>query len=102
MKTSETEPHHHHTEEALTHLRIAVSNLESVQTMIVDQRPCAEVVKNLSGVLITLIECRSIIAQDHITSCIRDALQPGQEKVLNDVIALCQQLLKGPLQGTHH
>lgn len=93
---------HHHTQEALNYLRVAIDNLQSIQSMVKDQKPCAEVVRNLSGVLVSLIECRSIVAQDHLTSCISQALKPGQEQVLNDVTQLFQQLLKGPLQGSHH
>ncbi len=93
---------HHHTQEAQTYIRVAIDNLQSIHTMLTDQKPCADVVRNLSGVLVSLIECRSIVAQDHITSCIRSALKPGQEEVLNDVTQLFQQLLKGPLQGSHH
>lgn len=93
---------HHHTNEALMHMRVAIDNLQAIEAMLRKQKPCAEIVRQLSGVLVTLIECRGIVAQDHISSCIQAALKPGQEDVLKDVTLLFQQLLKGPLQGSHH
>lgn len=99
---SSEEKKHHHTQEALNHLRLVIQNLQMIEAMVRDEKPCTDVVRRLSGALVTLVECRSIIARDHIASCIHSALKPGQEKVVNEVSILFQELLKGPLQGSHH
>ncbi|OYZ23539.1 MAG: hypothetical protein B7Y39_04325 [Bdellovibrio sp. 28-41-41] len=99
---NEVKHEHHRTQEVLTHLRVAIQNLKDVEDMIKNQKPCNDVISILSGVLVTLVECRATVAQDHISSCIQSSLKPGQEKVLNEVSLLFQQLLKGPIQGSHH
>ncbi|OYZ19212.1 MAG: hypothetical protein B7Y39_12475 [Bdellovibrio sp. 28-41-41] len=100
METKKAE--HHHSQEALMHIRVAIDNLKSVESMLNEQKPCTDVVSRLSGILATIAECRGIVAQDHITSCIQSALPPGKESVLNEVSILFQQILKGPIQGSHH
>lgn len=99
---SDEKHEHKHQQEALVHLRVALQNLENVQTMIHDQKPCVDVVDRLSGIISALIECRSIIARDHISSCIAAALKPGQESVQLEVTRLFQRLSQGPTQGSHH
>lgn len=93
---------HKHQEEALVHLRVALQNIETVQAMIHDEKPCVEVVDRLSAIIGALIECRGIVARDHISSCISAALKPGQESVAIEVTRLFQRLSQGPIRGSHH
>lgn len=101
MKSHENHEHKYQ-EETLVHLRVALQNIETVQVMIQDNKPCVEVVDRLSGIISALIECRSIVARDHISSCISAALKPGQESVAIEVTRLFQRLSRGPIQGSHH
>lgn len=101
MKTDKKNGHHHE-QEALVQLRVALQNLENVQLMIEEHKPCVDVVDRLSSIIGVLIECRSIVAQDHISSCIAEALKPGQEAVQLEVTRLFKRLSQGPIRGSHH
>jgi len=93
---------HHHTSEALTLLRLSLRNLEMAEEMLVHGKPCVEVVRRLSGVVATQIECKSLVANDHLLSCVQSALKPGQESVINELKILVSELSTSASKGSHH
>ncbi len=93
---------HHHTSEALTLLRLSLKNLEMADEMLVNGKPCVEVVRRLSGVVSLLIECKSLVANDHLLSCVQSALKPGQESVINELKILVSELSTSASKGSHH
>lgn len=46
-------------------------------------------------------DCRNVIAQDHILSCIKPALKQDQHHVIADVEKIIRQMMRTP-QGSHH
>lgn len=94
---------HERTQDVLMYIRAAIDSLHNIENMISNQKFCANVVQQLSGTMARLAECRNIVVQDHISSCIRPALKSGQEKVINEVDQIFKQMVKwSGSAGSHH
>lgn len=93
---------HHNTEKVSQQLESSIENLKVIQTMLLENRSCVDVLNQLSGVYIRLNETRAAIVQDHIASCISPSLKDGQINVLQDIERILKQVLKGPSGGSFH
>lgn len=94
---------HTRTEDVQMHLRAAEQSLQSIQIMIENGQSCISIVQQLTGIMNRVADCRAMVAQDHIASCIRTAVKPGQEAVLNEMEVLFAHIIKSPNPaGSHH
>lgn len=94
---------HVRSEEVQMHLRAAEQSLQAIQKMMEAGQPCLSVVQQISGLINRLSDCRAIVAQDHIASCIRTAAKPGQEAILNEMELLLSHIIKSSSpSGSHH
>lgn len=87
-----THPHHHshaQTKAVLNRISRAQGHLEAVRKMIERGEDCAEVLVQLSAVISALNGTGRAILKDHISHCIVDAVEAGDDRAieaLNDAI----------------
>ena len=87
------EHHHHHDPEHMkaivNRLSKAIGHLESVKTMVENDRDCTEVLIQLAAVRSAINNCGKEILKEHMSHCIVHAVQDGDEeaiKALNDAV----------------
>ena len=79
-------PHHHeNTRAVLNRMSRAIGHMESIKTMIEDGRDCSEVLIQIAAVRSAINNIGKIILEDHIKHCVVDALETGDQKVLDDL-----------------
>ena len=84
--------HHHDPEDMksiVNRLARAIGHLESVKRMVEDDRDCTEVLVQLAAVRSAINNCGKEILKEHISHCIVDAVQQGDDEAireLNDAI----------------
>jgi DNA-binding FrmR family transcriptional regulator len=67
----------------------AIGHMEAVRTMIEDDRDCSEVLVQIAAVRSAINNIGKIILEDHISHCIVDAVEAGDQEAiqaLNDAI----------------
>lgn len=94
---------HSRTDEVQLHLRGAIQSLQSVQLMVAQEHGCLKVVQQLTAVIGRLGECRALVAQDHVASCIQSSGSTKSEETLKELEQLLQIFIKtGSPTGSHH
>ena len=86
--------HHTETKQVLDRLSRAIRHLESIKRMVEEGRDCSEVLIQIAAVRSAVNNVGKIILQDHIQHCVADALQTGDQQVLNDLSAAIDQFVK--------
>ena len=88
-------PHHHeNTRAVLNRMSRAIGHMESIQTMIEDGRDCSEVLIQIAAVRSAINNIGKIILEDHIRHCVVDALETGDQKVLDDLDEAINKFVK--------
>lgn len=88
-------PHHHeNTRAVLNRMSRAIGHLESIKTMIEDGRDCSEVLIQIAAVRSAINNIGKIILEDHIKHCVVDALETGDQKVLDDLDEAINKFVK--------
>lgn len=79
--------HHHHTETKAIINRISrlTGHLNSIKVMVEDGRDCAEVLTQLAAVRSALNNVSKLILRDHMSHCIVDAVESGDQEALDDL-----------------
>ena len=81
---SHSHPHHHeNTKAVLNRMNRAIGHMEAVKTMIEDGRDCSEVLIQIAAVRSAINNIGKIILEDHINHCLVDAIETGDDQVLN-------------------
>lgn len=75
-------------------LKRAHGHLSKVTEMLKEQRPCGEVLQQLSAVIAALGTTRNQILKTHINSCLKPALKPNKEELLAEIEAVLQSAIK--------
>lgn len=97
------EHEHSRTEEVQLHLRGAIQGLQSIQFLVAEEHGCLKVVQQLTSIIGRLAECRALVAQDHLASCIQSSRSAGSEETLKELEQLLQIFIKTGVQaGSHH
>lgn len=78
----------------MNRLARAIGHLESIRRMVEDGRDCSEVLIQLSAVKAAINNTGKIILQDHITHCIVDAVEHGDEQAIEDLNKAIDQFMK--------
>lgn len=91
---------HANTEQAIAGIKTAIENLTDVENMLKTHQPCGDVVNRLTGILLALVETRSVVATDHLATC--GPLTEHQANALIEVTSLFQQRVNKSLSGSHH
>lgn len=88
-------PHHHeNTKAVLNRMSRAIGHMESIKTMIEDGRDCSEVLIQIAAVRSAINNIGKIILEDHIKHCVVDALETGDQKVLDDLDEAINKFVK--------
>lgn len=88
-------PHHHeNTRAVLNRMSRAIGHMESIKAMIEDGRDCSEVLIQIAAVRSAINNIGKIILEDHIRHCVVDALETGDQKVLNDLDEAINKFVK--------
>ena len=88
-------PHHHeNTRAVLNRMSRAIGHMESIKTMIEDGRDCSEVLIQIAAVRSAINNIGKIILEDHIWHCVVDALETGDQKVLDDLDEAINKFVK--------
>ena len=88
-------PHHHeNTRAVLNRMSCAIGHMESIKTMIEDGRDCSEVLIQIAAVRSAINNIGKIILEDHIRHCVVDALETGDQKVLDDLDEAINKFVK--------
>lgn len=88
--------HHHHenTKAVINRMNRAIGHMESIKTMIENDRDCAEVLIQIAAVRSAINNIGKIILEDHINHCIIDALETGDQKALDDLNEAINKFIK--------
>ena len=89
--------HHHshaHTKAVLNRMSRAIGHMESIKRMIEDGRDCSEVLIQIAAVRSAINNIGKIILEDHIKHCVVDALETGDQKVLDDLDEAINKFVK--------
>ena len=88
-------PHHHeNTKAVINRMNRAIGHMESIKTMIENERDCSEVLIQIAAVKSAINNIGKIILEDHINHCIVDAVETGDKKVLEDLNEAIEKFLK--------
>lgn len=86
--------HHENTRAVLNRMSRAIGHMESIKTMIEDGRDCSEVLIQIAAVRSAINNIGKIILEDHIRHCVVDALETGDQKVLDDLDEAINKFVK--------
>ena len=85
------EGHHHHVHSAeekkavLNRLSRAIGHLQSIKTMVEEDRDCSEVLIQLSAVKSAVNNTGKLVLKEHISHCIVEAIESGDEESLRQL-----------------
>lgn len=85
---------HESTKAVLNRLSRAIGHLESVKRMVEEGRDCPEVLIQLAAVKSAIHNTGKIILKDHLTHCIVEAVNNGDQKAIDDLSAAIDQFVK--------
>ena len=76
---------HQDTKKVLNRMSRAIGHMEAIKRMVEESRDCSEILIQLSAVRSAINQVGKIVLQDHINTCVVDALETGDKKVLEDL-----------------
>lgn len=85
---------HEQTTAVLNRLSRAIGHLQKVKQMVEDGRDCSEVLIQIAAVRAAVNNVGKIILQDHISHCVVDAIETGDQQVLDDLNKAIDQFIK--------
>lgn len=87
---------HSHTEtkKIIHRLSRAIGHLESIRTMVEEERDCGEVLIQIAAVKSAVNRIGKLILQDHIEHCVTDAVATGNTQALQDLSKAIDQFVK--------
>lgn len=88
-------PHRHeNTKAVLNRMSRAIGHMESIKKMVEDGRDCSEVLIQIAAVRSAINNIGKIILEDHISHCLVDAIETGDEQVLADLNDAINKFIK--------
>ena len=90
-----THPHQHeNTQMVLNRMSRAIGHMEAVKRMIEDGRDCSEVLIQIAAVRSAINNIGKIVLEDHISHCIVDAVEHGDNQALDDLKDAIEKFVK--------
>ena len=92
-----TEEHTHKnqdTKKIINRMSRAIGHMESIKKMVEEGIDCSDILIQISAVRSAINNVGKIILQDHINSCVVDAVETGDKKVLEDLNIAIDKFLK--------
>lgn len=85
---------HESTKAVVNRMSRAIGHMEAVKKMIEEGRDCSEVLIQISAVKSAINNIGKIVLQDHINHCVVEAVENGDQKVLDDLSAAIDKFVK--------
>lgn len=85
---------HENTKAVINRLSRAIGHLESVKKMVEDGRDCSDVLIQIAAVKSAVNNIGKIILQDHINTCVVNAVETGDKKVIEDLNSAIEKFIK--------
>ena len=85
---------HTQTKAVVNRLARAIGHLESVKRMVEDGRDCSEVLIQIAAVRSAINNIGKIILEDHISHCIVDAVEHGDNQAIEDLKSAIEKFIK--------
>ena len=85
---------HKNTKAVINRLSRAIGHLESVKKMVENGRDCSEVLIQIAAVKSAVNNIGKIILQDHINTCVVNAVETGDKMVLEDLNSAIDKFIK--------
>lgn len=85
---------HQDTKKIINRMSRAIGHMESIKRMVEEGRDCSDILIQISAVRSAINNVGKIILQDHINSCVVDAVETGDKKVLEDLNIAIDKFLK--------
>ena len=86
--------YHENTQAVINRLSRAIGHLESVKRMVEDGKDCSEILIQIAAVKSAVNNVGKVILQDHINHCVMDAVETGNQKVLDDLSVAIDKFMK--------
>lgn len=88
--------HHHHenTKAVINRMNRAIGHMESIKTMVESGRDCSEVLIQIAAVRSAINNIGKVILEEHINSCVVDAIETGDQQVLDDLNDAIKKFIK--------
>ncbi len=83
-----------HRAAVVNRLSRAIGHLEKVKRMVEADADCAEVLTQLAAVRGALNNTAKLILRDHISHCVVDAVEQGDQKTVDDLVSAIDKFLK--------
>lgn len=86
--------HHENTKAVLNRMSRAIGHMEAVKSMVEEGRDCSEILIQIAAVRSAINNIGKIILEDHISHCVVDAIETGDEQVLKDLNDAINKFIK--------
>lgn len=85
---------HQDTKAVINRMSRAIGHMEAVKKMIEEGRECSEVLIQIAAVKSSINNIGKIILKDHINHCVVDAVETGDQKVLEDLSTAIDKFIR--------
>ena len=85
---------HEQTKAVINRMNRAIGHMESVKRMVEDGRDCSEILIQIAAVRSAINNIGKIILEDHISHSVVDAVQTGDEQILEDLKDAIDKFIK--------
>ena len=85
---------HQQTKAVVNRLSRAIGHMEAVKRMVEDGKDCSDVLIQLSAVIAALKNTGKVILTDHISSCIVDAIESGDQEAVDKLNTAIDRFIK--------
>lgn len=86
--------HHENSQAVINRLSRAIGHLQAVKKMVEEGRDCSEVLIQISAVKSAINNVGKVVLKDHINHCVVDAVETGNQKVLEDLCTAIDKFIK--------
>jgi DNA-binding FrmR family transcriptional regulator len=86
--------HAHHSADSINRLKRASGHLNKVIQMVEADKPCGDVLQQLSAVISALGGSRVQILKSHLNSCLRPVLKTKDGKLVKEIEDVIQRAMK--------
>ncbi|MCR5641164.1 MAG: metal-sensing transcriptional repressor [Lachnospiraceae bacterium] len=85
---------HEQTKAVINRMNRAIGHMESVKRMVEDGRDCSEILIQIAAVRSAINNIGKIILEDHISHSVVDAVETGDQKILDDLKDAIDKFIK--------
>ena len=83
-----------HTKAVVNRMNGAIGHMEAVRTMVEEGRDCSEVLIQIAAVRSAINNIGKLILKEHISHCVVDAVETGDDQCLEDLEDAINKFIK--------